>query len=111
MRNMSFSLTERQVRDGTKTVTRRLGWWFIKPGDEVMACIRCLGLRKGEHIEKIRPIRILSTTNCELWRITLEDCAREGFPELAPEQFTQMFCHEMNCRPDSWVNRIEFEYI
>jgi len=32
-RNMSFSMTTQAVLDETKTVTRRLGWDFLKPGD------------------------------------------------------------------------------
>ena len=33
MRNISFSLTEEQFLNGSKDVTRRLGWLFLKPGD------------------------------------------------------------------------------
>jgi len=33
MRNMSFSMTVDQIRDGSKTVTRRLGWLFLNFGD------------------------------------------------------------------------------
>jgi len=41
MRNMSFSMTTPQFKTRTKTVTRRLGWWFIQPGDLVY------GVEKG----------------------------------------------------------------
>lgn len=37
MRNMSFALTKRQVLERTKTVTRRLGWEKLRPGDLVRA--------------------------------------------------------------------------
>jgi hypothetical protein len=30
---MSFALTTEQIRVQKKTVTRRLGWEFLKPGD------------------------------------------------------------------------------
>ena len=33
MRHMSFALTTKQIKSRTKTVTRRLGWTFLKPGD------------------------------------------------------------------------------
>jgi hypothetical protein len=33
-RLMSVSLTEPQVRARSKTVTRRLGWLMLKPGDK-----------------------------------------------------------------------------
>ena len=38
MRNISFSLTTRQFRDGSKDVTRRVNWQNLKPGDHLMAC-------------------------------------------------------------------------
>jgi hypothetical protein len=46
---MSFSLTERQLLDGSKSVTRRLGWRMLKAGDELLAVRKCMGIRKGEH--------------------------------------------------------------
>ena len=110
-RNMSFMLTKDQVYAKTKTVTRRLGWDFLKPGDIVMACEQCQGLRKGETITRISPIRIISTVWCPLENITPEDCAREGFPEMTPDEFVDMFCKEMGVMPDVFVNRIEFEYV
>ena len=34
-RHMSFSMTTEAVRNRTKTVTRRLAWWDLKPGEHV----------------------------------------------------------------------------
>ena len=110
-RNMSFMLTTEQFKNQTKTVTRRLGWDFIKPGDIVNGCEKCQGLRKGEKIKKLGQIRIISTVANKLKFITPEDCAREGFPEMAPEEFIEFFCRHNKCTPDTYVNRIEFEYI
>lgn len=110
-RNMSFMLTTDQVRNRTKTVTRRLGWWFLKPGDILNACVQCQGLKKGEKIEKIGPIRVKESGPETLFLIDKEDCAKEGFPEMEPEDFIGMFCREMKCLRDKIVNRIEFEYI
>ena len=45
---ISFSLTTPQFRDGTKDVTRRLGWTFLKPGDRLCAVVKAMGLKKGE---------------------------------------------------------------
>jgi len=111
MRNMSFFATTEQIRNGTKTVTRRLGWDFLKPGDVVMACVKCQGLKRGEKVEKIRPIRIVGVEKTELDRITKEEVVKEGFPNLSCQEFIDMFC-EMNDWQD-WlpVNRIEFEYM
>lgn len=110
-RNMSFMLTTQQVRDRTKTVTRRLGWWFLKPGDIVMACEKCRGLKRGEHVKRIAPIRIVNSRPSILRDIRPADVRREGFPEMTPYLFVAMFCREMGCTPGQTVNRIEFEYV
>jgi len=111
MRNMSFMLTTEQIRNKTKTVTRRLGWWFLHGGDLVMACVKCQGLAKGETIEKIRPIEIVSAWAQKLNKITKEEVVREGFPEMSRMDFIDMFCREMGTPPDVMVNRIEFRYL
>ena len=111
MRNMSFSATTDQIRNGTKTVTRRLGWTFLKPGDEVMACVKCQGLKKGERVEKIRPLRIVKITKEPLKAITFSDLKKEGFDPMGRLQFIWMFCQMNDCSPMTLVTRIEFEYI
>jgi len=111
MRNMSFMLTQKQVYAKKKTVTRRLGWSFLRPGDQVMACEKCQGIKKGEKIVKISPIRITHVDKIPLWELDQLDCIREGFPDLSPREFIKMFCDEMKCTPRTLVNRIEFEYI
>lgn len=111
MRNMSFSHTVAQVRDGTKTVTRRLGWSFLRPGDVVMACKKCQGLRKGEKVKRIRPIRVVSVRREKLCDIPASDLRKEGFPNVWMSVFIEMFCKINSCRYDTVVNRIEFEYL
>jgi len=111
MRNMSFMLTTQQVRDRKKTVTRRIGWWFLKPGDRLMACVKCQGLGKGGKIEKLCEIEVVSVHGEELKWIEPEDVAREGFPGMTPYGFIKMFCHHMKCDPGMVVNRIEFKYV
>jgi len=44
-RNISFALTTKQIRNRSKTVTRRLGWLHIKKGDVLNACVKCMGLK------------------------------------------------------------------
>lgn len=116
MRNMSFWLTTKQMRNGTKTVTRRLGWYFLKPGDVVMAIVKGQGLKKGEKVERIRPIRITSVRTERLVEITKEECVKEGFPELTPGEFVEMFLRNSSVYARKLphlvdVNRIEFEHI
>ncbi len=110
-RNMSFMFTIQQFQDQTKTVTRRLGWRFLEPGDILNGCEKCQGLKKGERIVKLGQIRILSTDWQPLANITAEDCAREGFPGMTPAEFVFFFCWANSCKRDVMVNRIEFEYL
>ena len=111
-RNMSFMLTTDQVRNGTKTVTRRMGWWNLKPDTVLNACVQCQGLKLGQRVEVIRQIRVVNTTHTRLDRITPADMIREGFPRLSRAAFVEMFCKShKGCTPDTIVNRIEFEYV
>lgn len=115
MRNMSFSLTTEQVRDHSKTVTRRLGWTDkLKPGDILQAVEKAQGLRKGEHVTPIRLIRVVKVHAEQLATVYAPgETAREGFPDLSPSEFVLMF-REANGRQikdDTIVNRIEFEYV
>jgi hypothetical protein len=118
---MSFSLTTEQVRDRSKTVTRRLGWWDLQPGTILQAVEKAQGLKKDEHVKPICLIRVTSSRDERLDSIERLgsmfgpiETAREGFPDLTPEQFVSMFI-EHNKRdgvyPDTIVNRIEFEYL
>lgn len=94
-----------------KSVTRRLGWWFLRPGDVVMAVEKTMGLKKGEHMKKIYPIEIVSVRTEPLTEITPDDLILEGFPEMIVSQFVEMFCAtHKGCTPETLVNRIEFRY-
>lgn len=112
MRQMSFALTTPQVRRREKTVTRRLGWRHARAGDVVQPVIKGQGLKKGEHVELINgPVRLIAVRREPLWDMTPDDCAREGFPALTPDQFIAMFCKHNGCLPGVEVARIEFEYL
>jgi len=109
---MSFAMTTKQVRNQTKTVTRRFGWWFLKAGDIVQPVEKAMGLKKGEKIQKIGcPIRIISTRKEPLNAITKEDVAREGFGSASAFWFVAMIRHHYRCAADKEINRIEFEYL
>lgn len=120
-RNMSFSLTTPQVRARTKTVTRRLGWYFLKPGEVVQAIEKGQGLKKGKHVSRLCLIRIVSTRIEPLRAMTddldygFAETSREGFlegdPKHFPSEFVSMFCNHNRCSPSMRVNRIEFEYL
>jgi len=48
-RNMSFTLTAKQILDRTKTVTRRRGWKHLKVGELFWACEKCQGYEPMEN--------------------------------------------------------------
>jgi hypothetical protein len=110
-RNISFFHTQEQFRNRSKTVTRRLGWLFLKPGDILNACEKCQGLGKGGKIKRLGQIEVLSVRREPLNEITIEDCAAEGFPWMRPGDFVDFFCEAMRCHPGTIVTRIEFKYL
>lgn len=136
-RNISFALTTEQIRNRTKTVTRRLGWKNLKKGDILNACVKCMGLKKGEKPEKLCQIRVvdvrLEPLNfmesqegaarfvkdlMDFWNDVdypkdygNTEAAKEGFPNLTGSEFVGMFCENMRCEPETEVTRIEFEYL
>ena len=122
-RHMSFSLTTQQIQYGSKSVTRRLGWRDLQPGELLWAVEKAQGLKKGERVKRIRMIRVTSVRREPLDTLLpgrpyslhptdawLEVC-REGFPSLSPAEFVAMFCTANKCAPDVVVTRIEFGYV
>lgn len=107
-RHISFSMTTPQFLDGTKDVTRRMGWKQLKVGDELCAAKKCMGLKPGETIERLGLIRVTAVRRERLDAITPEDVVREGFPGWSVEKFIAFFCAGHACQPDSIVTRIEF---
>lgn len=122
MRNMSFALTVDQIMKGTKDVTRRLGWLKLKPGDQVQPCLKCMGLRPGEKIQKLRSPLIVVSVRRERLDLMLTDreygfaeVRREGFANHPtycwPSEWVAMFCAtHKGCTPETVVTRIEFAY-
>lgn len=131
-RLMSFAKTKRQVQEGTKDITRRLGWDFLSPGDLLWPVHKCMGFRKGECPVKLRdaPIEVIHKrmecldallgkkmdpvfscytpfyTEVQAWK----EVEREGFPGQSPAWFVEMFCELNKCERDVLVNRIVFRY-
>ena len=111
MRLMSFSATTEQIRNRTKTVTRRIGWAHLKPGDLIQAIEKGQGLKKGEHVKRLAVLRVVSNFPEKLYDMTDADCAKEGFPGINSGNFCRMFSKLNRCEYDQPVNRIEFEYV
>ncbi len=110
-RNMSFSLTTGQFKARVKTVTRRFGWWFLKPGDVVWGVKKSMGLKKNEKVQRLCKIRILSTRSEPLNAITPAELVLEGMTGMRPERFVEIMCKRAGVPPNEPVNRIEFEYV
>ncbi|WP_425952966.1 hypothetical protein [Ralstonia pseudosolanacearum] len=122
MRNISFMLTQQQIRDRSKTVTRRVGWGRLKEGDLLRGVEKGMGLKAGEKVKPLATIRVVSVRPEPLSLMTqdpeygLKECAKEGFgdhPTLRwPSEFIHFFCgSHRGCTPDTVVTRIEFEYV
>lgn len=110
-RNMSFALTTNQIIAREKDVTRRFGWWFLKPGDRLNAVKKVMGLRPGERVERICEIEVVSVRREPLNAITEDDVRREGFPQWTTEQFISMLVEHYGIAPDKICNRVEFRYL
>lgn len=116
-RLMSFAKTVEQMRDQSKTNTRRLGWWFLKEGDLLWAVEKAMGLKKGEPVVRLCLIRVVKTCPQRLGDISQADVIAEGFPDWTPEQFIDFFCAQGKgpdgqvITPDTCVNSIYFQYL
>lgn len=111
MRNMSFAMTTAQFLDGSKDVTRRFGWWFLKSGDRIRAVEKAMGLKKGEKMKVLGVTEVVSVRREPLYAITEDDCQREGFPHYTPGMFIDMLTEHYNCKQDTLCNRIEFKKV
>lgn len=117
MKNMSFALTTAQFIDRSKTVTRRVGWKNLKPGEVLQGVKKSQGLRRGEHVESLGTIQVAAVRFEPLSRIIEDlDYGRaevilEGFPEMDPEEFVAFFLrsHKINLYDD--VTRIQYVYL
>ena len=110
MRLISFALTTPQFLNGSKTVTRRLGWANLRPGTHLMAVEKGQGIPKGGHVVRLGEIEVVSVRREFLFAIDDDpaDCAREGFPAFTPVEFVAFFCKHNRCDVNTVVTRIEF---
>lgn len=121
-RNISFMLTTSQFLDGSKDVTRRNGWAFLKAGDVLCGVEKSQGLGKGGKVNRLGMIRVKDVRREPLRAMTddldygFSETTREGFPEPHPKhfpsEFVDMFCRShKGVTPDTVITRIEFEHI
>jgi hypothetical protein len=108
---MSVALTEQAVRDRTKTVTRRIGWRFLRPGDRLTLCAKVRGRRPGEPLVRLAEVEVVDVRRERLRAIGVGETVQEGLPEMAASDFVEFFCNSMGCTPDTQVTRIEWRYL
>ena len=104
-------MTTEQARNRTKTVTRRQGWARIRAGQLIQQVVKGMGLKKGEKVEKLHVVRIVSARWEPVNAITQEDVIKEGFPTWTPEDFIRFYCTAHGIVRGALCNRIEFEYV
>ena len=110
MRRISFGLTREQLLDGSKDVTRRLGWEYAKAGDVWLAVNRVMGFRNGERAVIYGTVKVRDARRERLDAITRADVRREGFPDKSPAWFVDFFSKAMRCSADRKITRIEFVF-
>jgi hypothetical protein len=126
-RLMSVAFTEQAVRDRVKTVTRRKGWKFLKPGDRLTLVRKAMGREPGEPLVRIVDVEVVSVERlplgsigncvCHPWpdnggTYSADEVAREGFPGMDPDEFVRRFFVEaQGMGPSDMVTRIEWRYL
>lgn len=114
-RLMSVTLTEQAVIARQKTVTRRLGWQMLKPGDQLSLCRKVMGRKRAdgtvEPLVRLAHVEVVTTRRERLNQITDMDVVREGFPVWTRTQFIDFFCREMKTHPQVPLTRIEWRYV
>lgn len=86
-RLMSFAHTVEQIRAGTKTVTRRLGWENLRPGERFWAVERLRGLKKGSHVKRLALLECVSNRREPIAAVltaSVAEISKEGFPAMGP---------------------------
>jgi len=118
MRRMSFAMTMPAILDRTKTVTRRVGWRFLKVGDRLAAVAKTMGFRKGEKAPApVATIEVVDVRREPLHAILTRgvlngyaEVRKEGLM-MTPEEFFERFRTGSGLACGDDVTRIEFRYV
>ncbi len=115
MMMMSFSLTTKAMRAKSKTVTRRLGWGRLKPGTQLLAVEKAMGLKKGEKVVPIGRILVVDVRREQLQELVRDEhygfveVSKEGFPGMHPMAFITAYFPKVD--PRQLITRVEFEHL
>jgi hypothetical protein len=116
-RLMSVAFTEQAVRERRKTVTRRKGWAFLKPGDRLTLCRKVMGLKPGEPLVRIADVEVVSVSREPLGHVTRPgELTLEGFPEWDTDakgayEFWRRYFEPQGIGVMDDVTRIEWRYV
>jgi hypothetical protein len=119
---MSVAFTEQAVVERRKTVTRRKGWKFVKPGDRLTLCRKVMGRKPDEPLVRLAEVEVVSVRREPLGLLDpgpgvpdgygWSEVALEGFPGMHPGVFIKRFFREaQGLMPDDDVTRIEWRYL
>lgn len=119
-RLMSVAFTEHAVVDRTKTVTRRKGWMFLKPGDRLTLCRKVMGRKAGEPLVRLAEVEVLAVRREALARVVRQgELEKEGFPFHRRRQtgvattgdFIRKYFEPQGLSREDMVTRIEWRYL
>jgi hypothetical protein len=77
---MSVSHTEAAVVARRKTVTRRLGWRFLKAGDHLTLCRKVMGRKPNEPLVRLAEVEVVSVRREFLLSMTEAEVLLEAVP-------------------------------
>jgi hypothetical protein len=86
---MSCSMTVDQVRDRTKTETRRAWWTWkdLQPGEHLLLIEKGMGLPKGAKQVVLAEVEVVGNDSVRMCDISPAEVAAEGFPHMTPDEF------------------------
>lgn len=121
-RLMSVAFTEQAVVERRKTVTRRKGWQFLKPGDTITLCRKVMGRKKGEPLVRLAEVEVVDVRREKLGKVcpihgadpeyVAAEMTAEGFPGMKGNRFVDHYflnAQKITCHDD--VTRIEWRYL
>lgn len=112
-RRMSCAMTIGQVRDRTKTVTRRHidTWRTLQAGDRLTLIEKGMGLAKGERQVVLAEVEIVSVRVEPILAVTVDEIRAEGFDpdEMSPVEWATWWAghhgYSIPIRPHTWEPR------
>ena len=121
---MSVSMAGQAVIERRKTVTRRKGWTFLRPGDRLTLCRKVRGRKPGEPLVRLAEVEVVNVRREPLRALLgtqpfgpITDYARaemsaEGFPGMHPLDFIDTyFVVAQVIAAYDYVTRIEWCYL